>query len=1150
MRAVFTSSHKRAFVGSLFVFAVIAILLTTVWPCSVAGGAEESGDHSPVSLPQSDVFDELKESRPYYSPEVAATFAPEAQQLEERVAGNLPAELLPESLQPEGEGDFKAAGGDAEAAGAGGWTPLTRPYLPSGDPAVTYWASSSFQVLDNSGRLHAIYGRRVMTNIGQAPDTPGFAVRPLQNFHYATFSEGAWNVPTNLTNVSGLGDSNIVYYDDDPDGYIHVVYSAWTWGRDASRPAGDPNAYQHEQENLWYRYMSPDGTWSAPRQLTNFTGSWGLLGADFVLRHGRLHGSFVIVRNNETAPSSFRAQVGMVEGYMDTWEPMVQLAAWNYTGDPGQQQPAYWPSIDVSRLGGEVAVIYGVRTVPGALYTAKSDIYGVVRGLDGTWSGPQNISNSANNQEWLPIFVFYRPNANSAFVFSVQFVIVDDATHPPRNDIYLIYQAGGAWGAPTNVTNVAAQQDGTSIDIELDTFGNLHFCYGVARYTWTGALWQQQGAELKYTRETVAGLSTPVTILGYLFQRYPNETTMVVDSDGNDHIIFSTLMFDGATFWDQNIGYSTNAPGGDPNAFSPALMIRPNTNYTIYNLNASTFPDGDVLASWFEKGFDGGGNPTYGRMYSRYRDGTTWRDPVIVSSIPGNTDNLHVTQAGWPDYEDTLGSDTGGQQVVFETAKYDVPTTTYYDFRKYFTETVNGIWTTPQLISGSGVSGEAPSLYVDGGQRYFVLYGNIDAATGKEVLYATQQRDPTAPASTYFFAEGTTRPGFDEWICIQNSGDQDANVNITYMLETGANIDNNMVVPAHSRSTVNVNAAVGPDHDVSARVTADRFITCERPMYFDYYGWTGGHCTIGAQETSRLWYFAEGTTRSGFEEYLTIQNPSDRDARVDITYILGNGTTVPAEAYVGARSRATVNVNAAVGPEQDVSMVVECDNVAIVAERPMYFDYHGLTGGHCVMGSTSLADRWYFAEGTTREGFDTYICLQNPYNVDAVASLTFILGDGSTVVQPMLIPATSRQTLRVNDAIGPDRDVSTVVESDSMLLVERPMYFLYSGAWPGGHVATGARSPKNYWFFAEGTTRGGFVEWLCLQNPQGEKVRADLSFMTGEGEVVPYGVDLAPHSRTTINVNQVLGPGKDVSVSVHSSEPIICERPMYFLRQM
>jgi len=1142
MHDIRVSGRWRLLRLSGFILLLLAMVLATIWPYMAAAAAEAPGDRPIATSQVGDILEDLEDSRPYYSPEVAATIDPGAESLQERVADRVPAELLPESLLAEEEGGTEAEGGDFTAAGAGGWTPLTRPYTPLPDPNVSYWAGSSGQALDGGGRMHVEYEINVQTDITQPPD-PGPEYQWLSDTNYTMFSEGAWTAPVDLTNTSGFEDCSLLLMQADSAGYIHLVYTKWTWGI-------DPNfaTYQHENENLWYRYRTPGGAWSAPLQLTNYTGSWALLGADFVMRNGRLYGTFVTVRNNETLPASYRAQVGYLEGSMGTWEPVAQLSAWNYDLNPGQQIPDYWPSINVSWLGEEIAVIYGVRTHSGVATDLRSDIYAAVRDTGGAWSGAQNITSAAANQFWIPLFAFYRNNANRMAVFSYQFVNFTDAAHPPRNNFQLIYHDGGGWGAPLNVTRVANQQDGNLATIRVDPFQNLHFTQVIINYAWTGAAWEPQGGSLEYTRETEGGLSGIVTILGYLFHRYPADVRTIVDGDGNDRILFTTVMYDGATFWDWNVGYVDNAPGGDPLAFNPAQQIRPDTAYEIYELNLSSYPDGDVLASWFEKGFTGA-TPVWGRMFSRYRDGTIWQGSMPVSVVPGSTDILHVEPAGWLSFESVDIADTGEQRCVFETAKYNTVLAVYYDFNKYFTETINGVWTTPELISTAEISGENPALYADGGQRYYTLYGTTDAATTKEVLYATQQRLPTPPASTYYFAEGTTRPGFDEWICIQNSGEGDANVTLTYMLETGANIENNLVVPAHSRSTVNVNAAVGPDHDVSTRVSADRFITCERPMYFNYYGWTGGHCTIGALETSRLWYFAEGTTRSGFEEYLTMQNPSDRDARVDITYVLGDGTTVPTEAYVGARSRATVNVNAAVGPEQDVSMVVECEDVAIVAERPMYFDYRGLTGGHCVMGSNSLDTQWYFAEGTTRSGFDTYICLQNPYDVDATASLTFILEDGSTVVQPMLIPATSRQTLRVNDAIGPGRDVSTVVESNSLLLAERPMYFLYGGGWPGGHVATGARSPKNYWFFAEGTTRDGFVEWLSLQNPGDIDATATLSFMLEDGTVQEYDVAVPAHTRATAAVPNFIGPHHDVSVAVGCDQAIVVERPMYFLYQ-
>jgi hypothetical protein len=52
---------------------------------------------------------------------------------------------------------------------------------------------------------------------------------------------------------------------------------------------------------------------------------------------------------------------------------------------------------------------------------------------------------------------------------------------------------------------------------------------------------------------------------------------------------------------------------------------------------------------------------------------------------------------------------------------------------------------------------------------------------------------------------------------------------------------------------------------------------------------------------------------------------------------------------VKAHSRTTVAVNGAVGWGQDVSARVRT-TASIIVERPMYFDLHGWTGGHDVVG--------------------------------------------------------------------------------------------------------------------------------------------------------------------------------------------------------
>src|SRR4030042_2145997 len=249
----------------------------------------------------------------------------------------------------------------------------------------------------------------------------------------------------------------------------------------------------------------------------------------------------------------------------------------------------------------------------------------------------------------------------------------------------------------------------------------------------------------------------------------------------------------------------------------------------------------------------------------------------------------------------------------------------------------------------------------------------------------------TSPSTLFYFAEGTTRPDFEPYFCIQNPGSQEAQVKITYMMGDGSEKEQELAVAPHSRATVNVASYLGSSddiaHDFSATVetTNGQAFVCERPMYFNYNGsWTGGPAVVGATSPSTLFYFAEGTTRPDFEPYFCIQNPGSQEAQVKITYMMGDGTTKEQELGIVAHSRATINVASYLGSSDDIahdfSATVETTNgEAIVAERPMYFNYNGTwTGGSDVLGATSPSSIFSLARRTTSPGFVPYFCIQNP----------------------------------------------------------------------------------------------------------------------------------------------------------------------------
>lgn len=400
-------------------------------------------------------------------------------------------------------------------------------------------------------------------------------------------------------------------------------------------------------------------------------------------------------------------------------------------------------------------------------------------------------------------------------------------------------------------------------------------------------------------------------------------------------------------------------------------------------------------------------------------------------------------------------------------------------------------------------------------------------------------------------AEGTTRSGFDEYICLANPGNDPAEVKIfaqTPGVSGGSNGVYELVIEPNTRATLTARDIVGNEQDVAFRIESSRPLVVERPVYFNRQGYSGGHVNIGRPDPSNTFYFAEGTTRQGFQEWLTIQNPNSQQTTVHIDFMLENSENKSTDVTLQGHSRATIKVSDLVGKGHDVGAFITSP-IPIVAERPMYFRYKGKwSGGHISSGVTSPQNRYYFAEGTTRAGFEEWICLLNPGEAQAHVSITYMLEDGSCTNQNVQVPARSRVTVSVASNVSAEHDVSALVTSDIPIVAERPVYFDYKGGIDGGHNCIGAENPLTSFYFAEGTTRNGFDEWLTIMNPQAETANVRITYMfgTGGGPAAEQVISVRPHSRATVNVPASIGRERDVSVKITSSIPVVAERPIYF----
>jgi hypothetical protein len=203
-----------------------------------------------------------------------------------------------------------------------------------------------------------------------------------------------------------------------------------------------------------------------------------------------------------------------------------------------------------------------------------------------------------------------------------------------------------------------------------------------------------------------------------------------------------------------------------------------------------------------------------------------------------------------------------------------------------------------------------------------------------------------APAPQWNFAEGTTLPGFYEYLTLQNPNPVVANVGLRYMDEAGAVILRALTIGPQSRATVAVfdpTLGAGPGRPgVSTQVTADQPIVAERPMYVvhDFGGGpvAGAHVVVGSTSLGTLFGFAAASTLPGDFDYLTIQNPNASPAAVTVTYYTPTGA-VSRSMSVAPNSRHTVPLFAAaegVGPGYAPVGIVVSSTQPILVEKPTY----------------------------------------------------------------------------------------------------------------------------------------------------------------------------------------------------------------------
>jgi hypothetical protein len=413
-----------------------------------------------------------------------------------------------------------------------------------------------------------------------------------------------------------------------------------------------------------------------------------------------------------------------------------------------------------------------------------------------------------------------------------------------------------------------------------------------------------------------------------------------------------------------------------------------------------------------------------------------------------------------------------------------------------------------------------------------------DAKHGATVLSGREPPPAAAgPGRNWYLAEGSTAGGMETWVLVENPNREAARVTVHYMTPNGPVEGPVVRMRPRSRRTINVADTVPNAWEVSTRVTADRPVVVERSMYGAGRVWA--HDSVGSDKLSRTWYLAEGSTGGDTETWILVQNPNSASARVTLTYMTTKGLIAGPTAVLRPMSRKTFFAADTVPGRWSVSTRVTSDR-PVVAERAMYGN--GRTWAHCSRGSPTVAANWFLPEGCTAGGMETWVLVQNPLHPDAEVHLTFMTPSGPVNGPSAVLKPGTRATFNVADTVPNAWEVSTRVDADKGVIVERSTYGP-GRVWANGSV--GACYPGKTWNLPEGSTAGGMETWVLVQNPGARRAVVRLFYMTEDGEVAGPAVAIGPDSRRTFFVADTVKDRWSVSTQVTSDRPVVVERAMY-----
>jgi len=175
------------------------------------------------------------------------------------------------------------------------------------------------------------------------------------------------------------------------------------------------------------------------------------------------------------------------------------------------------------------------------------------------------------------------------------------------------------------------------------------------------------------------------------------------------------------------------------------------------------------------------------------------------------------------------------------------------------------------------------------------------------------------------------------------------------------------------------------------------------------------------------------------------------------------------------------------------------------------------------------------------------VLIQNPQDTNNEVTLTYQTGKGEVKGPSFTMAPDSRKTVKLNDTLPANTDVSTVVHGSKPLVAERAMYW-DNGTGQAFHASIGLPEAHMTFMLPDGQTSAGWETWTLVENTNPGAVTVRITYLPQDGgKSVSFTSEIPKGSRATFNMADKVPSGR-ASILVQSldgARPIMVERAMY-----